>query len=342
MTPDRLSPVLRSGGRLGLHCGASCGVAAGAGLSSWAAVAGVSARRSPRGCSGRSPPRATRAAHPCAAAAVVAGGRVGRVGASGLAVVRAASSPVLPWHAVRHRERHEAVRRWLGGATRRHRRPRPGRPAEPLGAAVSWGARRITLRELLDQTSGLDDYVTDGRFLAAERRRGPAVRVGAATAPALRPVAGGAPGERWNYSNANYLLLGLVVERAIHRRIGPQLPDVFVFQPQERPAGDVAVGYFDGRPSRNDPFLPSRAIASSAWASGNLLASAGDLARLGGRSAARGAPPRDDALGEGVLRRRARVWARAYAHSARRPGRRGHSGDMTASTPTSGICRRPT
>jgi D-alanyl-D-alanine carboxypeptidase len=90
-----------------------------------------------------------------------------------------------------------------------------------------------------------------------------------------------APGERWNYSNANYLLLGLVVERATHGRIGPQLPDAFVFQPQERPAGDVAVGYLDGRPSRNDPFVPSRETASSAWASGNLLASAGDLARVG-------------------------------------------------------------
>ena len=90
-----------------------------------------------------------------------------------------------------------------------------------------------------------------------------------------------APGERWSYSNANYLLLGLLVERATHRRIGPQLPDAFVFQPQERPAGDVAVGYLEGRPSRNNPFVPSRETASSAWASGNLLASAGDLARVG-------------------------------------------------------------
>lgn len=90
-----------------------------------------------------------------------------------------------------------------------------------------------------------------------------------------------APGERFNYSNANYLLLGLVVERATHRRIGPQLPDAFVFQPQERPTGDVAVGYLDGRPSRNDPFVPSTETASSACASGNLLANADDLARVG-------------------------------------------------------------
>jgi D-alanyl-D-alanine carboxypeptidase len=143
------------------------------------------------------------------------------------------------------------------------------------------GARRITLRELLDQTSGLDDYVTDGRFLAAERRRGMEYEWAPRQLLRYVPSPLAAPGERWNYSNANYLLLGLVVERATHRRIGPQLPDAFVFQLQERPAGDVAVGYLDGRPSRNDPFVPSRATASSAWASGNLLASAGDLARVG-------------------------------------------------------------
>jgi CubicO group peptidase (beta-lactamase class C family) len=43
----------------------------------------------------------------------------------------------------------------------------------------------------------------------------------------------------------------------------------------------VAVGYLDGQPSRNDPFVPSRAVATSAWGSGSLLASAADLARLG-------------------------------------------------------------
>jgi D-alanyl-D-alanine carboxypeptidase len=143
------------------------------------------------------------------------------------------------------------------------------------------GARRITLRQLLDQTSGLDDYVTDGRFLAAERRRGPEAEWAPRQLLRYVPSPLAAPGERWNYSNANYLLLGLVVERATHRRIGPQLPDAFVFQPQERPVGDVAVGYLDGRPSSNDPFVPSREAASSAWASGNLLASAGDLARVG-------------------------------------------------------------
>ena len=216
---------------------------------------------------------------PGAAAAVVDGGRVVWVGASGLADVRrrvpvrrdtrfAIASVTKPFVAglVVHLavtgvlSLDDPLSRWL--------------PRFP-------GARRIALRELLNHTSGLDDYVTDGRFLAAERRRGPQFEWAPRQLLRYVPSPLAAPGERWNYSNANYLLLGLVVERATHRRLGAQLPDAFVFQPQERPTGEVAVGNFDGRQSRNNPFVPDRQTASSAWASGNLLAGAGDLARLG-------------------------------------------------------------
>ena len=160
------------------------------------------------------------------------------------------------------------------------------------------GSRRITLRQLLNHTSGNDDYVTDGRFLAAQRRRGQA----ASWTPRqlLRYVPGpfAKPGERWNYSNANYLLLGLVIERATHSTVGrelhrrilpPAASDRIVFQGEERPRGPVAVGYhrLHGGPAlestANNPLVPSTAEATSAWASGNLLASAGDLARAGDR-----------------------------------------------------------
>src|SRR5215213_6384890 len=208
---------------------------------------------------------------PGAAAAVVADGRVAWVGASGLADVR----------------RRAPVRRGTQFAIASVTKPFVAGLVvqldargvlsldDPLGRWVPRfpGARRMTLRQLLDHTSGLDDYVGEGRFLAAERRRGPESEWAPRELLRYVPSPLAAPGERWNDANANYLLLGVVVERATHRRIGPQLPDAFVFQPQERPAGDVAVGYFDGRPTRNDPFVPSREAASTAWASGNLLAS---------------------------------------------------------------------
>jgi len=235
---------------------------------------------------------------PGAAAAVVAGGRVVWVGASGLADVRRR----VP---VRRDTRYaigSVTKPFVAGLVVQLAATGVLGLDDPLSRWVPRfpGARRITLRELLDQTSGLDDYVTDGRFLAAERRRGPEFEWAPRQLLRYVPSPLAAPGERWNYSNANYLLLGLVVERATHRRIGPQLPDAFVFQPQEPPAGDVAVGYFDGRPSRNDPFVPSRETASSAWASGNLLASAGDLARVG------------DALLRAAPRRGMTQWVKAF------------------------------
>ena len=176
-------------------------------------------------------------------------------------------------------------------------------------------------------------------LLAAERRRGPEAEWAPRQLLRYVPSPLAAPGERWNYSNTNYLLLGLVVERATHRRIGPQLPKTFVFQPPERPAGDVAVGYLEGRPSRKRPLRPSREAASSACAWGNLLASAGHLARVD--DALLRAPPRDDAVGEGV-RRPPGVRARTHAHSPRRPRRLGpQRRHLRASTPTTGTCRRP-
>jgi D-alanyl-D-alanine carboxypeptidase len=159
-------------------------------------------------------------------------------------------------------------------------------------------SRHITLRQLLDHTAGTADFVTDGRFLAAQRRRG----LAAAWTPQqlLRyvPEPLAEPGERWSYSNTNYLLLGLAIERAtgstvgreLHRRLLPRATfDRILFQTEERPRGAVAVGYqqLDADPALestpNNPYVPSTAEATSAWASGNLLASAEDLARAGDR-----------------------------------------------------------
>jgi D-alanyl-D-alanine carboxypeptidase len=157
---------------------------------------------------------------------------------------------------------------------------------------------RITLRQLLNHTAGTADFVTDGRFLAAQRRRG----LAAAWTPQqlLRyvPEPLAKPGERWHYSNTNYLLLGLAIERAtgstvgreLHRRLLPRaMFDRILFQGEERPRGPTAVGYqqLDGDPALestlSNPLVPSTSEATIAWASGNLLASAEDLARAGDR-----------------------------------------------------------
>src|SRR6266566_2076133 len=89
----------------------------------------------------------------------------------------------------------DTVERWLPGLV-------------PNGKA-------ITVRELLNHTSGLFDLTNDEGFIArilwkptevwTPRRL---VRIATAHQPLF------APGPRWSYSNTGYLLLGLVIEAA--------------------------------------------------------------------------------------------------------------------------------
>jgi D-alanyl-D-alanine carboxypeptidase len=84
--------------------------------------------------------------------------------------------------------------------------------------------RAITIRELLDHTSGLFDYVDDKPFvrtlIAHPARFWPPRRlVAVATShPPLFP-----PGQGWWYSNTNYILLGLIAEAAGGTTIQRQL-----------------------------------------------------------------------------------------------------------------------
>ena len=89
----------------------------------------------------------------------------------------------------------DSVERWLPGVV-------------PLG-------RRITIRELLNHTSGISDYFADEQVqarLSAHPRRviPPRALVARAVSHPLRFE----PGREFDYSNTNYLLLGLIVERA--------------------------------------------------------------------------------------------------------------------------------
>jgi D-alanyl-D-alanine carboxypeptidase len=154
-------------------------------------------------------------------------------------------------------------------------------------------ADRITLRELLAHTAGTRDFFTVA-FDRAQRRAGPD-----STWPAertlhyaTRPIGG--PGRQWSYSNTDYLLLGLVIERATHSTIAEQLHrrllprgdfPRLVFQGAERPTGAVATGYedvngdFTYEAFKGHPFIPSREEATTAGAAGSVAASATDLAR---------------------------------------------------------------
>lgn len=130
----------------------------------------------------------------------------------------------------------------------------PGLPA--------W-SRTVTISELIHQTSGIPDYV--GLLYDAGYQDGDRTT----NADALKALAEARdlefePGTRWNYSNSNYLLLGLVVEALSSESLADFL-SAEVFKPlgldmvldPARPVPTLAVSY-----AGDDE---NYAVAPSAW-----------------------------------------------------------------------------
>jgi D-alanyl-D-alanine carboxypeptidase len=160
--------------------------------------------------------------------------------------------------------------------------------------------RAITIRELLDHTSGLFNYFDDKAFVQAVvaqpgRIWPPRKLVAIATShPPLFP-----PGRDWSYSNTNYILLGLVVEAAVGTPLDQQLQGRF-FDPLGLTAtslptgaridGAHAHGYvgFATLPRLRSLVDTSLVSPSLAWAAGAIVSTGDDVtsfyaALLGGR-----------------------------------------------------------
>ncbi len=160
----------------------------------------------------------------------------------------------------------------------------------------------ITMRELLNHTSGLFDYDSDEEWQAARFARPgrvwtPRELVGVATAhpPLFKP------GSSWAYSNTNYVLLGLVVEavtgRSLARQLGQRLFGRLSLRSTSFPTrtaigGRFAHGYVVSRPPIPRPpgmlVDVSTLLSPSGWGAGQIVSSAGDVAAfyaalLGGR-----------------------------------------------------------
>jgi D-alanyl-D-alanine carboxypeptidase len=167
---------------------------------------------------------------------------------------------------------------------------------------------RITVRELLAHRSGLADYADDADFVrrtVAEPQRRWKPRELVAVALAEGTVA--RPGERFAYASTNYVLLGMVVERATGSSLGRQLRRrIFAplrledtsFTPNLRNIRRYVHGY---APSEHDGIVGSLATArdrstvntSWAWAAGSIVSTASDLSRfLGALLRGRLLPPR--------------------------------------------------
>lgn len=131
--------------------------------------------------------------------------------------------------------------------------------------------RQPTVRQLLSHTSGVPDFDADPAFFAAKdadpnRHWTTAEVLAYATGPIKDPG-----GKEIDYSNSNYLLLGLLIEKitglsyaeAVHRDVLAGLGDRMVVQDAESPTLPLAVPdplsgtVFDGH------FLPNRSTSSA-------------------------------------------------------------------------------
>jgi len=155
---------------------------------------------------------------------------------------------------------------------------------------------RITVRQLLDHTSGLRDYffhASIDRALLKERSR----RWDSADSMRYVGKAYFKPGLGWHYSNTNYLVLGMLAERVGEAPLGDQIRARFLeplglrhtwYQPTESPTSAVAHGYRfestdkDARAidlSDGSTLMPFTSVVTAAGGAGGLAANASDLAR---------------------------------------------------------------
>lgn len=152
-------------------------------------------------------------------------------------------------------------------------------------------ADRLTLRQLLNHTSGIGDYVEDQGFLDAvsaqpSRVWSPEQLIAIADAMP-RTFTPGADG-RWEYSNTNYILLGLVAEAAggepiatlLRRRVfEPFTMTATYYGTETSLVAPFAQGYVDLNGIENLAVgtLVSPTVAGAA---GAVVSTAGDLLRF--------------------------------------------------------------
>ncbi|MER7498838.1 serine hydrolase domain-containing protein [Nonomuraea pusilla] len=168
-------------------------------------------------------------------------------------------------------------------------------PVERWLPGVVPGGDAVTVRRLLDHTSGLYDYSQDKdvplfgpEFVRNRHRTYPAEEL---VRLALRNPPYFAPGKGWRYSNTNYFLAGMIIERVtgrpyaeeITRRILRPLGLRRTFLPGTSPAipGRHAHGYM---PLSMEPDAELVDITSFnpsvAGAAGEMISSAGDVQRF--------------------------------------------------------------
>jgi D-alanyl-D-alanine carboxypeptidase len=169
--------------------------------------------------------------------------------------------------------------------------------SDPLARHVPGypGAERITIRQLLNHTSGVPDYGRTAHFgerLLADRKRRWRTDEVLALVNGARPDF--APGTGYLYSNTGYLLLGQVIDAVtgsswaaeIRRRILDPLHLRHTYVAGVEPVpGGVLAGYFDADNDGDEENIETGhswpSLETTEGAAGAIVSTAADLATFG-------------------------------------------------------------
>jgi D-alanyl-D-alanine carboxypeptidase len=161
---------------------------------------------------------------------------------------------------------------------------------------------RITLRQVADMTSGVASYTQNPTFVNAlyanpERRWKPeeVLKLGLAESPVFEP------GTEFQYSNTNFILLGMVIEQVEGKPIGvvyrERIFDPLKLRETSWPAGSTRLptphdhGYTLQGQSSDKPVDATKWSVSAEWTAGELISTVYDLLVYG----------RATATGDGLL-----------------------------------------
>ncbi|WP_037311707.1 serine hydrolase domain-containing protein [Amycolatopsis orientalis] len=152
-------------------------------------------------------------------------------------------------------------------------------------------ATKITIRQLLQHTSGLPNYTEHIGVGEFERIQHRFFQPHDLLAAALAHPAKFAPGAKWEYSNTGYLLAGMVIEKVTGRPVQEQITERVIrkaglrhtYWPQP---GDQTIqgphpqGYAIGSAASGEVIDATELDPSWGGAAGQLISTPGDLAKF--------------------------------------------------------------
>jgi D-alanyl-D-alanine carboxypeptidase len=164
----------------------------------------------------------------------------------------------------------EKIERWLGNESWFARLP---------------NAKEITLRMLLNHSSGIRNHVDDGFVKALFKGSGRDIKYEEIIARVLDKKPLFAAGKGFNYSDTNYILVGLIVERVTGKTLYDEITENFLkplklertIPSNSLTLPEAANGYFENKPV----IVGGKFIVNPQWewAGGGFASTAEDLAR---------------------------------------------------------------